>query len=192
MLSFYFIVWCLFDKLSSATIDLTSATAGTDLDYADFALQRTPDGGAYVVNITFIEDALTVPMKLELSSAETWVNTYTTYCWNLGNLFDRISGSCGVVSGGSPSTDTPTPAYLYYNSDETYMYGKRAAEDISLGDYQVYGQDLVLADQNWIQPDEISAGVLGLAYPEALTSSLSSLLSPSQGEHRLRCLLSAY
>ena len=43
--------------------------------------------------------------------------------------------------------------------------------DPTLGPISIDGQDLTYADPNNIQPDKISAGVLGLAYPKVFDTS---------------------
>jgi hypothetical protein len=179
MLSFIFVLSCLYLELASAHIDLTAVASSANVIYSDFPLQRTPDGGKYLINITFTGHGQTLPMQLDLSAPTTWVNIDSTFCWTHGNLVNLSDGNCGVTFSREPSSYTPIPAYWYYNSDEELMLGKHSVQDVSLGNFQVLAQDMILADQNWILPDMVSAGVLGLAYPEALASSPIILLSPS-------------
>lgn len=172
--------------LSSVSVDLRAAAASAVVAFSNFPLQRTPDGAAYLINITFSGYDQTLPMQLDLSSPTTWVNTDTTFCWNLGNLQNLLNltkGDCGVTFSGEIASNTPVPAYWYFTSNGGFMIGKHSVEDISLGSFQVSGQDLILADQSWILPDEVSAGVLGLAYPEGLASSPVTLLSPSPSKY---------
>ena len=143
MLSFIF-VSCLYLELVSANIDLTAAAPSANIAYTPFPLQRTPDGGKYLINITSTGNDQTLSMQLDLSSPTIWVNTDSTFCWTHGNLLHLSGGDCGVTFSGELSSYTPVPVYWYYDSDEELMLGKHSVQDITLGSFQVSAQDVIL------------------------------------------------
>ena len=74
----------------------------------------------------------------------------------------------------------PSPSHSTTTRTTRFSLGKLTA-DLAIGPIEVTCQNLLYADQNWIQPDEISAGVLGLAYPESFDTQ-SAQSSPSSGK----------
>ena len=162
--------------------DVALLAASTTLNATAFPLRRTPDGGAYLLNVSFVDLASsTVTPKIDLSSSKSWVNSPSTYCWNPGNLPGLTGGSCGPTAPESSCYGTSQPISVYYTSDDQILFGKACSADLALGSIEVTCQDLLYADQNWIQPDEVSAGVLGLAYPESFDTQ-SAQSSPSPGK----------
>ena len=163
--------------------------ASTTPNTVAFPLKRAPDGGAYLLNVSFFASTShTVPLKIDLSSSKSWVNSPSTYCWNPGNLPGLTGGSCGPTAPESSCYGTSQPISVYYNSDDQIFFGKACSADLAIGPIEVNCQDLLYADQNWIQPDEISAGVLGLAYPESFdTHPPQSPPSPGKLMAVLQC-----
>lgn len=183
LFSLLFALSCLFTPILSAVVkrvDLTALASSAGLSYISFPLQRTPDGGTYLLNVSFTDSGdYIIPLQIDLNSPTSWVNTPSTYCANPGNLEDLTGGSCGQTAPESSCYGIPTPLTIYKNSDNTIMLGKHCSADLALGPVQIYAQDLIYADQNYIQPDDVSAGVLGLAYPEIFDSSPANILSPT-------------
>jgi hypothetical protein len=173
-------------QFSSAAVKragLTSLAASTSLNAIAYPLQRTPDGGAYLLNVSFpASDGYTVPLKIDLSSPKTWANTPSTYCWNLGNLPGLTGGSCGATAPEPSCQGAPQRMVDYYTSENVNLWGKSCSAKVALGPVEIACQNLIYAEQTWIQPDEVSAGVLGLAYPELIDTAFSQL-SPSPGEY---------
>jgi hypothetical protein len=169
--------------------DVAFWAASTSPNTITFPLQRTPDGGAYLLNVSFVNLASSnVPLKIDLSSSKSWINSPSTYCWNPGNLPGLTRGSCEPTAPESSCYGTPQPISVYYNSDDQILLGKACSADLALGSIEVSCQDLLYVDQNWVQPDEISAGVLGLAYPESFnTQSAQSSPSPGKLVAELQC-----
>ena len=186
---FFFVLMLLMLALSMTALglatkrgDVALLAASTTPNATAFSLQRTPDGGAYLLNVSFVDLARsTVPLKIDLSSSKSWVNTPSTYCWNPGNLPGLTGGSCGPTAPESSCYGTSQPISVYYTSDDQILFGKACSADLALGSIEVTCQDLLYADQNWIQPDEVSAGLLGLAYPESFDTQ-SAQSSPSPGK----------
>jgi hypothetical protein len=169
MVSFIFVLSCFYLELVSSA----------SVVYSDFPLQRTPDGEQYLINITFTEYGQAQPMRLDLSSPTTWVNTQSTICLTRGNLSNFSVINCVATFYVDSPDDNPAPADMYYDSDKESMSGKHSVQDVSLGNFQVSAQDVILAHNNLIPINRVSAGVLGLAYPEALASPPVISLSPS-------------
>lgn len=183
--SLMLLISLLYTQVCSSTLQRagsTSSVASRNSNEIAFPLQRTPDGGAYLLNVSFTSsDGYTVPLKIDLSSPETWVNTPTTYCWNPGNLPGLTGGSCGVTAPEPSCQGTPQRMFEYYNSDNTSFWGKVCSADLALGPVEIDCQHVLYVDQTWIQPDEASAGVLGLGYPESIDTQPVGL-SPSPGK----------
>jgi hypothetical protein len=173
----------LFTQAYSAALNrprFTSSAASRNSNEIAYQLQRTPDGGAYLLNVSFTgSDDSTVPLKIDFSSPKTWVNTPSTYCWNPGNLPGLTGGSCGVTAPEPSCQGTPQRMVEYHNSDNNSFWGKVCSAELALGPVRINCQEIIYADQTWVQPDEVSAGQLSLAYPESIEAALIPLSSNS-------------
>ncbi len=180
-LSLLFALPCLYMPTFSAVMKRASfagLVSSAGLDIVSFPLQRTLDGGAYILNVSFTDVGdYVLPMQIDLSSPDSWVNTPGTYCSRNGDL--EGGGYCGVTAPESSCLDTPLEITVYNISDGSDILGKHCPADLALGPLQIQYQNLIYADQNGVATDDVSAGVLGLAYPEIFETPPINTLSPS-------------
>ncbi|KUI59401.1 hypothetical protein VP1G_06608 [Cytospora mali] len=127
-------------------------------------------GTQYGLNVTFGDQRLL--LDLDTGSSDTWAFYAGTNCTNaFGEVVESRFCKFGPRYGGNFTHGAIAHEHLYveYGDGET-VEGPLGYMDLTVGGFRVRNQTVGLANETVWQGNNISSGVLGLAYP-ALTNA---------------------